>query len=313
MLVATQNRVYRIDTHSDPIEPDPLIDGVRVRSLEAGQTVSVVCLDTEIELLREDGRERLSSGIDEAIECLAILCESPLRLLLGTEDARIYRYDEDNGNFQRLRSFDQLACRSDWYTPWGGPPAVRSLATNGAWVFADIHVGSIMRSPDLGESWEPVVPDLHEDVHQVETSPTMPERVYANTADAVYVSYDRGNSWAHRASGLASRYGRAIAVDPFQPDRLLATVSRGPHSPAEGRLYRTEDAGQSWSHVTGGFPSVTDDNIDTFQLAFEADGTAWAVVGKDLFVSGNAGLTWRVASRFDEPIFRIAATGREVI
>ena len=38
--------------------------------------------------------------------------------------------------------------RQSWYTPWAVRPAVRSLAHSGDWVFADIHVGSIMRSPD---------------------------------------------------------------------------------------------------------------------------------------------------------------------
>jgi photosystem II stability/assembly factor-like uncharacterized protein len=141
-------------------------------------------------------------------------------------------------------------------------------------------------------SWEPVTPDLHEDVHQVATSPQVDERVYANTANAVYLSDDRGKSWHHRSAGLPLVYGRAIAVHPQDPDCIMATVSRGPHGDARGRMYRTLDAGRSWDHVTDGFPESVPGNIDTFHIAFSPDGDAWAIVGSVLYRSRNAGRHW---------------------
>lgn len=35
-----------------------------------------------------------------------------------------------------------------------------------------------MRSPDQGESWEPVEPTLHNDVHEVATSSCNPKRAH---------------------------------------------------------------------------------------------------------------------------------------
>ena len=118
----------------------------------------------------------------------------PTELLIGTEPAHIYRL-VDSGGTERLQAFDDLECQSKWYTPWGGPPAVRSFAHAGNTLYADIHVGSIMRSADRGHSWDSVTAQLDDDVHQVVTCTAAPTRVYANTADAVYVSDDEGQTW----------------------------------------------------------------------------------------------------------------------
>jgi photosystem II stability/assembly factor-like uncharacterized protein len=173
---------------------------------------------------------------------------------------------------------------------------VRCLAdAEGGWLYADIHVGSIVRSGDRGETWEPVAATIHRDVHQIVTCPKSPDRLYANTADAVFVSQDRGSSWHHCAEGLGARYGRALAVHEQDPDLLLASLSRGPHE-GEGRLYRSIDGGVSWQHVTAGFPPFIEGNIDTFCVAFgaaEAADRAWAAEGERLYRSEDRGETWR--------------------
>ena len=170
----------------------------------------------EIVLLSDDREQRIETEIDESIESVIILEDDPLHLLIGTEGPHIYRYRA--GLMERNAAFDLLECRDEWYTPYGSPPELRSFAaTRDGWVYADVHVGSIMRSSDLGVSWEPVTPDLHEDVHQVATSSRLLDRVYANTADAIYVSEDRGDSWDHRAEGLPFHYGRVVLKKLFYP------------------------------------------------------------------------------------------------
>ena len=165
-----------------------------------------------------------------------------------------------------------------------------------------------MRSRDSGGSWEPVVPDLHDDVHQVATSSQSKNRLYANTAHAVYVSEDRGDSWNHRSEGLPVLYGRAITVHPEDPNCLLASVSTGPHGDAKGYLYQTEDAGQSWTHVLEGFPSEVQGNIDTFQVSFTPNGDAWAAVGNLLYTSTDRGLSWEEHWRAPEDILMISTS-----
>jgi photosystem II stability/assembly factor-like uncharacterized protein len=83
-------------------------------------------------------------------------------------------------------------------------------------------------------------------------------------------------------------------VHPREPDVILATVSEGPHGDnVHGELWRSSDAGRTWQHCTDGFPASTEANIDTFHVIFDEHGTAWAVVGSDLYASDDDGATWR--------------------
>jgi photosystem II stability/assembly factor-like uncharacterized protein len=150
-----------------------------------------------------------------------------------------------------------------------------------------------MRSLDGGSTWAAVTPTLHEDVHRVAACPSAPHRVYANTARAVYVSDDRGQSWHDRGADLGHAYGREIAVHPDRPDVLLATVSDGPHGEnVHGRLWWSDNAGESWQPVGGDFPATTPDNIDTYHVTFDATGTAWAAVRSVLYRSDDLGQHW---------------------
>jgi photosystem II stability/assembly factor-like uncharacterized protein len=234
---------------------------------------------------------------------LLVRQESPLELLIGTEPPHLFHWSLADG-LVRNEAFAELPCRSRWHTPWGGPPAVRSLASpDGQTVYADIHVGSIMRSLDGGSTWAAVTPTLNEDVHRVAACPSAPNRVYANTARAVYVSEDRGQSWHDRGVGLGHAYGREVAVHPDQPDVLLATVSDGPHGEnVHGRLWRSGNAGESWQPVGGEFPASTPDNIDTYHVTFDAAGTAWAAVGSVLYRSGDLGQRWTSYRDLGTPI-----------
>ena len=303
MLILTEEAVYRADATAP--QPVRVLDAA-ARAVDASTGAGVAALeDGGIAVIRAEGADRLDSGIGDEIHCIHVLREDPLSLLIGTEPAHLYRL-EDGQPAARVESFDRLEVRGDWYTPWGGPPAVRSLARSGGDVYADIHVGSIVRSADSGQSWAPVKPGLHPDVHQVAVCPAAPERVYVNTADAVFVSQDRGESWRHRADGLPCRYGRAIAVHPEDPDCLLASVSRGPRAEGTGRLFRSDDGGRAWAPPDGGFPETTRDNVDTFQVAFDAGGAAWASVEDRLYRSGDRGRNWRVEWQAPAPIAAIS-------
>ena len=304
MLIATRDTVYALN--GDQAAPQDVLKDGDVQAIADGRSIGLAALSGgDVAVLSQNGRRTLDTGIEEPIECLLILDEDPLRFLVGVEAPHVYAVTDDGT--ERLNSFDALECRGDWYTPWGGPAAVRSMArTRDGWVYADVHVGSIMRSSDMGRSWEPVTPDLHKDVHQVATSPLVDDRVYANTAHAVYLSDDRGKSWRRRSEGFPYYYGRAIAVHPEEPDCLLASVSTGPHGDAQGQLYRTDNAGRHWSHVTDGFPDTTAGNIDTFHIGFTPDGRAWSVADDSLYSSRDRGLTWASAWQAPSNIRMIA-------
>jgi hypothetical protein len=296
MIVATRKAVFVLHNDGSRIRPNVLLDKLEIRRVVAGKKFIVVALeggDLIILDMSQNEMRMLETGISDRIDSLCILNENPFDLIIGTTPPFLFRMNEE-GPAKRIKSFDELKVRSKWYTPWGGPAAVRSIArSNDGWIYADIHVGSIMRSPDSGQTWKPVTPSLHKDVHEVATTPSSQRRVYANTYLSVYVSSDRGESWEHRSKDLNNRYGRGIAVNPEDPDVMLCGVSDGPTGAnVNGQLYFTEDAGLSWIHITKGFPYSTRKNVDTFHIAFSNEDVAWVTDEEDLYISLDSGSTW---------------------
>jgi hypothetical protein len=313
MLIISTDAAYHLPLNPQgppAVMPQPILTGQPLRFAAEGRRHRVFLLpDNELLVVQGATSARLATGIVEPITSLAILSEQPLTLVLGAEPPRIYRLAPGVGQPVASMSFDRLAARSQWHTPWGGPPAVRSLAVTGdGWVYADIHVGSIMRSADGGQIWEPVTPTLHEDVHQVTVSAGGNRGVYANTANGVWISRDRGESWTYLGDRMGGRYGRAIAVHPKDPAVMLATVSDGPHGDnVHGQLYRTEDGGANWRQVVEGFVAATPGNIDTHHLVFDARGDAWAIVGDQLYQGRFAGRQWKPYWQAPQPLQMLVA------
>ena len=297
MFIAINNAIYAVEDNGDG-EPVQVYKGTdhqepgAMVSLSNGQAVVSALSDGTLLVLSGDTEKRIPTGIEDPIASLLVVCEEPLTLLIGTDEgAYVYRLVGEEGPAERVVAFDALECRKEWYTPWGGPPAVRTLAkTQDGFCYADIHVGSIMRSNDEGISWEPVTPELHKDVHQVATSPVDNHRVYANTQNGVYVSADRGHSWENRIEGLPRRYGTGIAVHPTDPDLLIATVQNGPRG-GGAWLCRSDNGGATWTELNGQLIESID-RISTGYITFTSDGTAWAVIGKTLYIGKDRATDW---------------------
>lgn len=307
MLAATDTAVYRIEDSNNDAPIVIQFQEKHICALACGANHCAIALkDGTIWMISHVGSRQMCRRMEEPIESLLILNEDPLKLLVGTEGAHLYSVEEND--IIRISAFEALECRDSWHTPWGGPPSVRTLAlTTDGWIYADIHVGSIIRSSDRGRTWQPVTDQLDEDVHQVATCRSAPDCVYANTAQGVYISDDRGQSWQHRAKDLDNRYGRAIAVAPNNPDLLLATVSDGPHGDnVHGRLYRSEDRGRSWRHVKEGFPDSVAENINTCHVVFDSFGSAWAIVGRKLYLATEAATVWKEFWEAPSPLRNLA-------
>ncbi len=123
----------------------------------------------------------------------------------------------------------------------------------------------VYRSRDGGASWEKVL-FVSDSVGAVdlEFAPDDPETVYATTWRAerkpwtivsggleggVHVSTDGGDSWTQATSGLPTGLrGKAdLAVSPAAPDRVWALIE----APADtGGVYRSDDRGATWRHVS---------------------------------------------------------------
>jgi hypothetical protein len=191
------------------------------------------------------------------------------------------------GETEMVSTFEDAPGREDWFTPWGGPPDVRSLDTDGAGVYVNVHVGGILKSEPNLESWEPTV-DINSDVHEVRVVPSNPGLLFAACSWGLAVSTDGGDSWAFHSDGMHAHYCRAVVACAGS---ILVTASLGPRG-GRSAVYRSPlDEPEGLEKCDAGLPEWFEDNIDTGCLAARDDVAVFGVDG-GVFTSRDAGATW---------------------
>ena len=207
--------------------------------------------------------------------------------LVGTSDAHVVKVSD--GSATRMRSFDRVPTRDDWYTPWGGPPDTRSLSRDaGGRAYANVHVGGILASEDGEAGWHATTMDVDADVHQVLAHPTEPGLAFAATAIGMAITRDGGASWEFTEEGLHAAYCRAVAL---AGDVILLSASTS-HTGKKSALYRRDLEGNAFERCTEGLPEWFADNVDTYCLDAGAGSAALGTSDGIVFVSEDAGRSW---------------------
>jgi hypothetical protein len=203
---------------------------------------------------------------------------------VGSSEARLFRLVD--GSLEPVEGFDAAEERDTWYTPWGGPPATRSISEWGEDVYVNVHVGGILYTSDGGAHWNPTI-DIDADVHQVATAEGL---VLAAGAGGLSVSTDSGATWSLRSDGLERPYSRAVVVCG---DQALVSASDGPRGGRAG-IYRTGLLNGAFERCRTGLPEWFDDNIDTYCLDAVNDGSyaAFGTTGGRVYGSDDGGTTW---------------------
>ena len=253
----------------------------------AGAGKDLWALTADGGIWRRDGRDWVSVVELDELRASCVLPVAQDTAYIGTSEAHLLRIRiEERASVERLRSFDRADGRSYWFTPWGGPPDVRSLSADAAGtLYANVHVGGILRSDDDGETWVPTI-DIHEDVHQVLAHPDDPEQVAAATANGLAMSYDAGATWQTRAEGLEGAYCRAVA---FTRHGTLVSASEGHHGRGAA-LYRS--GLDTFARCVDGLPESFSDNIDTGCLVAQGNDAAFGTSDGDVFLSRDGGESW---------------------
>lgn len=248
--------------------------------------------------LTEDGRLFRSGRQVATLSGVRGRCVLPVDggAMVGTSEARVFHVDD--GTLGADKAFDEAPGRETWYTPWGGPPDTRSLASDPSGsVYANVHVGGILRRTDSG-AWEPTI-DVDADVHQVTTGAGL---VLAATAYGLATSADGGTTWETEKEGLHAPYCRAVAV---AGETVVVTASTGPFTD-RAAVYRGPVSGGALERCRSGLPEWFPANIDTHCLAASGSRVVLGTDHGDVWKSPDEGRTWdRVAE--DLPAVRAVA------
>lgn len=216
------------------------------------------------------------------------LADTRAGVIIGTSEAHLFRVAGDG--LERVSAFDDVEGRTDWFTPWGGPPDTRSITEDGEAVYVNVHVGGIARSRDKGATWTPTI-DIHSDVHQVCTGGG---RVFAASGRGLEVSDNHGDSWSVRKEGLHATYCRAVAVCG---DDVLLSASTGPQG-GRSAMYRGRLEGGRLERCRQGLPTWFDANIDSHCLDALPAGQLAAIgtEGGRVFASLDQGAGWSLVT-----------------
>ena len=150
-----------------------------------------------------DDWEAVAKTDEFGVRCIL---PSTIGVLAGTSDGRVVRLD--GSDLVPFAGFDRVEGRDKWWQVGGLDAAAntRSLAqAPDGTLYANIHVGGIYRSCDLGATWEPTI-DQETDVHEIQAFAD--GVVIAATGMAgLCISRDAGDSWDSITEGLPTTSG----------------------------------------------------------------------------------------------------------
>lgn len=274
LLVGTTAGAYSIGDSTDE-----LIGGTRINDITRD--------DTGFWAADGEGRVHHNGEVATSLpQGAAALCvqPSPETVWVGSTQARLFAFD--NGEVTEDEFFANAPGRDAWYTPWGAPADVRSMALDADHtLYVNVHVGGILRYDNTG-----LVPtvDISADVHQVAAHPTERGAIFAATARGLAFSHN-GHDFDFRTGGLHAPYCRAVTV---LDDRVVFTASTGPRT-SRGRVYTCPLWEDAIEPLTSDLPEWFDDNVDTHCLASDGS-TVWVGHDDQVWRSDDRGATWSV-------------------
>jgi len=242
--------------------------------------------------------------------------DEPDTLYCGVEPAALFKSTDAGTTWNLVRGLYDHPHRTQWH-PGGGGLCLHTILpdpSNSKRLFIAISTGGVYRTDDGGENWQPRnqgvraqflppdqrFPEWGQCVHKIVSHPSNPQRMFLQNHWGLYKSENGGDSWTDMAHGVPSDFGFAMEIDPNNADTvyIIPLESDEFRCTPEGklRLYRTNDAGDSWQPVENGLPqenaleTVLRDGLSADTL--QPTGIYFGTRSGKLFGSADAGESW---------------------
>jgi hypothetical protein len=292
VIAGTEAGLFRLGD-SNGVE----LEGLHVSDIALGADGPWAIADASTVLRRSpaDTWDEVTSVAGRRLNCLRLTQSA---VFIGTDQAHLLGMR--GASAEPVPGFEEAPGRADWYTPWGGPPEVRSIAAGGDSLYVNVHVGGILRSDDGGATWSPTI-DIHSDVHEVIVAGDGAETVLAATAWGLAISRNGGESWDFDDSGLHATYARAVA---FSEDRILMTASLGPRGGDAG-IFRRSLGTAGFEKIHTGLPEWFPQNVDTGCVAARNGVVSLGTGDGRVFLSEDHGDSWEQIGEDLPPVHKV--------
>lgn len=254
---------------------------------------------------------------EEAVKSVWSLSEHNGILYAGVEPAGLFRSDDQGESWEHIEGLREHSSRPDWQ-PGGGGLILHSILhhpddENRKWIA--ISTAGVFYTEDGGKTWEARnkgtrcdflpeeqrYPEYGQCVHSIAMAAGMPDRLYQQNHCGMYRTDDGGKSWTSIEEGLPSSFGFPSAAHPSDPETLFLIPLNGDiygrYVPdGKAAVWRTKDAGKSWTALRNGLPqenvffgvlrqAMATDSLDSTGVYF-GTGTG------SLYVSADEGESW---------------------
>ncbi len=249
----------------------------------------------------------------------------------GSQPSALWRSDDGGETFSLVEGLWNHPHRPTWEPGYGGQAihTVLPHPTDDAHVLVAMSTGGVYVTNDAGTTWNPSntgidagflpgeAPEYGQCVHKVARDLSDPDRLFAQNHGGVYASHDTGATWQPIDEGLPADFGFPVVSHPYQPGTawvapLVADAQRMPPSD-QLQIWRTTDAGTSWTGLSDGLPdafftpilrdAMTVDDVES------SPGVYLGTRNGSVYASPDEGETWaQIASHLPDVLCVRAAS-----
>ncbi|MEA3276781.1 MAG: exo-alpha-sialidase [Pseudomonadota bacterium] len=256
----------------------------------------------------------------------ALECGAPGELWCGVIPGALFRSTDGGDSWELARALWEDPRRRKWMGGGYDFAGIHSILVDPrdpAHLTLGVSVGGVWTTRDAGAHWDLIgsglrsayVPKdmagdpLTQDPHRLLHCRAVPDRLWMQHHNGIFVSDDGGLSWRELTDVPPSSFGFALAVHPTDPDTAWFVPAKKDEQriPVDARLVvtRTRDGGKHFDVLDQGLPQEPAyDLVYRHGLDVSSDGErlAFGSTTGSLWVSEDQGDSWQSVSKHLPPV-----------